>query len=447
VESQRSGSFKELKVRNWRQFRSAEIKLHPRLTVITGANGSGKSTLLNIFSQHFGWNRTYLSTPIHEKKSGYLKYLIGRFGRRNLNPNDNSVVVGSLSYANGAESNLYVIEDPRQPQYHLHLQNPKEVHGLFIASHRPLPVYQQVLNIPTNVIDPQKAYSHYHSETLKRWTGTHSQFSPTYRLKESLISMATFGAGNQYVKGNRVVLDAFLGFSEILKKVLPKSLGFIRISIRTPEVVLVTESGDFLLDASSGGIMALIDLAWQIHIFSMSLLAEPGDKEFVVTIDEPENHLHPSMQRSLMANLLDAFPQVQFIIATHSPFMVSSVKDSRVYVLDYMNIESEGGEENLTDDEISWRNSRARRVVSQELDNINRAGTASEILREVLGVPATVPAWVEDEVKRITDEHRDLPFSAETLHSLRVSLANIGCAEFYADSLSKLIEKAERPND
>src|ERR1700684_3254096 len=46
-----------------------------------------------------------------------------------------------------------------------------------------------------------------------------------------------------------------------------------------------------------------------------------------------ENHLHPSLQRSLFVKLVEAFPLTQFIIATHSPFIVSGLKDSNVYVL------------------------------------------------------------------------------------------------------------------
>ncbi|WP_419836937.1 AAA family ATPase [Streptomyces brasiliscabiei] len=49
--------------------------------------------------------------------------------------------------------------------------------------------------------------------------------------------------------------------------------------------------------------------------------------------DEPENHLHPSMQRTLVPTLLAAFPNVRFIVATHSPFVVTSTREAYVYAL------------------------------------------------------------------------------------------------------------------
>ncbi|MBF4281083.1 OLD family endonuclease, partial [Vibrio anguillarum] len=119
-----------------------------------------------------------------------------------------------------------------------------------------------------------------------------------------------------------------------------------------PEVVLVTKSGDFSIDAASGGVASIIGIAWQIYMF-----AQKKDK-YVITIDEPENHLHPSMQRELIPNLIKAFPDAQFIIATHSPFIIGSSKESAVYALTY-------NEDN--------------RVCSRKLDLIDKSGGATKV--------------------------------------------------------------------
>ena len=69
------------------------------------------------------------------------------------------------------------------------------------------------------------------------------------------------------------------------------------ISIRPPEVVLVTESGDFILNAASGGITSIVELTAAL-IYACTLRPDIADGAFVVSIDEPENHLHPSLQRA-----------------------------------------------------------------------------------------------------------------------------------------------------
>ena len=47
----------------------------------------------------------------------------------------------------------------------------------------------------------------------------------------------------------------------------------------------------------------------------------------VVIIDEIEQHLHPKWQSKILPSLKKNFPQVQFIVATHSPLVVSSSKN------------------------------------------------------------------------------------------------------------------------
>jgi predicted ATP-binding protein involved in virulence len=52
----------------------------------------------------------------------------------------------------------------------------------------------------------------------------------------------------------------------------------------------------------------------------------------LLLIDEAENHLHPQWQKVFVKNIIRLFPNLQIIITTHSPFIVSSVENSRIYV-------------------------------------------------------------------------------------------------------------------
>ncbi|MFN0033485.1 MAG: AAA family ATPase [Saprospiraceae bacterium] len=53
----------------------------------------------------------------------------------------------------------------------------------------------------------------------------------------------------------------------------------------------------------------------------------------IVLIDEPEAHLHLEMQYQVMPLLTRLFPNIQFIVATHSPAVMSSIKDATVFDL------------------------------------------------------------------------------------------------------------------
>ncbi|WKL57763.1 AAA family ATPase [Asticcacaulis sp. ZE23SCel15] len=410
--------FKSLKVAGWRQFDDVQLEFHPRLTILAGSNGAGKSTLLRILSQHFGVNYSLLATPVASGKTGTWSYIFGLFDRsKKETEQNNAQSVGRIDYWNDHSSRI-IIPQSGSISYNVQIENMMSVDGLYIASHRPVNNYQAISNIPTNAINAQQAYQSYSQEVQNKYNNGYTQFSPVYRIKEAIISMATFGPGNKNVQKNDELEATYEEFKIVLAKILPKSIGFVDISIRIPDVVIVTKTGEFVIDAASGGLMALIDIAWQIFLYSR------GKSEFSVLIDEPENHLHPSMQRNIISNLISAFPNAQLIIATHSPFVVSSVRDSHVYALRYRDGEFFEGVKSA--------------VYSEKLDNVNKAGPASEILRSVLGVPVTLPLWAEDQIEQIASEYSLENLNAGRIAELRLRLNSMGLGEFYSDLLSRM---------
>ena len=54
----------------------------------------------------------------------------------------------------------------------------------------------------------------------------------------------------------------------------------------------------------------------------------------IVMIDEPEAHLHVELQKRALPFLVKMFPNVQFIVATHSPFIMTSLENAIVYDLE-----------------------------------------------------------------------------------------------------------------
>ena len=420
--------FKKILLNDCRQFQNIDIDFHPNVTIITGANGSGKSTILKLLSKHFGWYQPFLGTPILSKEQGvfYYKTVFRPLNKeyQTSHYGHNIHILGNIFYSNDASSDIFIHEQIySDAQFDLQFGgNIPVVKGVHISSHRPIPKYERLQNIPTNPMDASQAFNSYFQETVNLFNNNYTQHTPIYRMKEAIVSMAAFGPGNQFVQKNEKIEKQFSDFKDILKQILPADLGFKDLSVRIPDLVLETETGDFLLDASSGGIMSIIDLAWQIFLYS-------HDKdEFVVTIDEPENHLHPSMQRSLLNDFVKAFPKAQFIVVTHSPFIVSSIRESNVYALKHEK-------NNVSDQQSGW----AKKVVSYKLDLNQKAATASEILRDVLGVPVTLPKWADDELQKICSTFTVQDITTDGLSRLRAELNNAGLGEFYPEALSNIV--------
>jgi hypothetical protein len=441
--------FADLSLTNWRQFGQVDIAFHPRMTILTGANGAGKTTLLNLLNRHFGWFLQFIEVPglsstirsdsvdrelfdvgdiaSDTEAAHLLSKLESRMKEASvqgqLPAGWSQRPIGSLRYPSGADAILALAEPPPGSAGQVSnvvLVGQRNVEGLNIPAHRTVGGYQAVTNIPTAFNATRQLLDAFINEVRNRYMNlspSQQNRTPLYWMKEALIAAAIYGEGNSSVEPNPEASLVFIEFQEILSRLLPPSMGFQRLYIKSPEVVVVTNTGAFPIDAISGGVSTIMELAWQIFLRARLVNA------FVVCIDEPENHLHPALQRVLLPRLLEAFPNVQFVISTHSPSIVSSVADSTVYVLRF----DERG-----------------RVRSLALDLQNRAGTANEILRDVLGVTTSMPEWAEDRLRGIVSRYADADLTAESLQAMRDELSSLGLDEVTPAAVVELFRRSKQ---
>lgn len=67
------------------------------------------------------------------------------------------------------------------------------------------------------------------------------------------------------------------------------------------------------------------------------------DMEGIVLIDELETHLHIDLQKKILPFLTKFFPRIQFIVTTHSPYILGSVENVVAYDLEHkMMLEKTG---------------------------------------------------------------------------------------------------------
>lgn len=66
------------------------------------------------------------------------------------------------------------------------------------------------------------------------------------------------------------------------------------------------------------------------------------DMPGIALVDEVENHLHLSLQKRVLPILTGLFPNIQFIVTTHSPFVLSSLDSAVVYDLESKTLVSGG---------------------------------------------------------------------------------------------------------
>ena len=74
--------------------------------------------------------------------------------------------------------------------------------------------------------------------------------------------------------------------------------------------------------------------AWHEHAVAAKLLGKKPEDRFVILFDEPETHLHPRWQRTVLPSLFKAVNELrgkagtppQVMVATHSPLVAASVE-------------------------------------------------------------------------------------------------------------------------
>lgn len=100
--------------------------------------------------------------------------------------------------------------------------------------------------------------------------------------------------------------------------------------------------GELLAEGASDGArcaMGMVaDLAWQIAMTNPDLGAKAAEvTPGIVLIDEVDLLLHPSWQQTVLTDLMRTFPKIQFVVTTHSPQVLSTVKAKQIRILDDKN--------------------------------------------------------------------------------------------------------------
>lgn len=100
------------------------------------------------------------------------------------------------------------------------------------------------------------------------------------------------------------------------------------------------QSGTLKVDQLSDGIKNMLALVADIAYRCALLNAHLGDKaalesKGVVMIDEVDMHLHPQWQQTVIAGLKAAFPNIQWVVTTHSPQVLSTVDAESIRIISH----------------------------------------------------------------------------------------------------------------
>ena len=98
--------------------------------------------------------------------------------------------------------------------------------------------------------------------------------------------------------------------------------------------IVLSDGRKFDFKQLSDGYSSIIDIISEILMRMENKSQKIYDLQGIVLIDEIETHLHIDLQKKILPFLTSFFPKIQFIVTTHSPFVLSSISNAVIFDLE-----------------------------------------------------------------------------------------------------------------
>ncbi|MBF0541701.1 MAG: AAA family ATPase [Nitrospirae bacterium] len=149
---------------------------------------------------------------------------------------------------------------------------------------------------------------------------------------------------------NQLKADKFRGSIDRIQKAIQKITGLdIKFTLDTEpfglKLKLITSEEPLNFDVLPDGLKSIIswigDLSMRMDLINWyDNNIDIFERNFILFLDEIDIHLHPKWQRKILPAVQELFPNAQIFVSTHSPFVVNSVSDAKVYSFDMVDNKS-----------------------------------------------------------------------------------------------------------
>ena len=281
------------KVRHLRNIRIPLSKDERKHLILTGKNGSGKTSALQSLEQ----------------------YLTGKFGSQ----------LGMLR-----PDSFYEGFDDKVQEVSLKLSPCKKINEYISRGHFIISYYgakrQVEMTTPKGV----------NKINLKEKYGLHDH--PGKEFHQYIVNLRAqraFANEKNDVKTIKKIENWFEIFENSLKEIFKDPS--LRMAFDSENInfnIMQKGKDPFNFNTMADGYSALIDMVSDIILRMEKHKTKSYDLQGLVLIDELETHLHIDLQKKVFPFLTRFFPRIQFIVTTHSPFILNSIDNAIIYDLE-----------------------------------------------------------------------------------------------------------------
>ena len=329
---------KDITIKNFKGFRDIHLDFDGKSTILFGVNGVGKSSILDAINYII---RVFLvqMTPAQSKAYEKLRDDIICVGENNLEITStirlNEDHTLKRMYSKSSKNSRTSEATYSKTDYYTFRDTFRELYLSDDESGMPIFVHygtnRAVLDIPDRI----------------RAKHNFDQLSAIERAIDLQLDFRTFFEWYREREADEVLKikespnyqysDPALGY---VRQAIESMIGDVTdLQIkRSPVRMVVNKAGreirvDMLSDGEKCTLALFGDLARRL-ILANPKANNPLQGKGIVLIDEVELHMHPSWQRRILHVLKEVFPNIQFIITTHSPQVLGEAGlDFKIYSL------------------------------------------------------------------------------------------------------------------
>jgi predicted ATP-binding protein involved in virulence len=322
-------------INNFRGKENLNIQLGSRVTLLVGENGSGKTTILDAIAIGLGAILSHLPkvTGItfknsdlmqdNEKKAPYTRIKLKATNDiewdRTLRRDQSKQTLSNIPSAVGLTSLKNYIDKNIINPFNEDLDFSLPVYSYYGVSRALLDVPLRRRGFPKN---------------HKRFEALENSLNSTSRFKSAFVwfynkeneeqrkqkELRSFDYKLPQLEAVRQAIETvFPDISEAHIMLNPLRFA-VKINGETLDIMQLSDGYKTLLSL-------IIDLASRMALANPHL-QNPLETFSTVLIDEVDLHLHPEWQRRVISDLLRVFPKTQFILTTHSPYIIESVNNN-----------------------------------------------------------------------------------------------------------------------
>lgn len=294
--------------------------------IITGKNGSGKTILLNAIVEH-------LSKVCNDKTLSFLDARKHLISHRTW-----------LQTAKAANNLQNIVSNQDSIEYYK--ARIEEMYGKVELS------FHDIYSVSKDFLSQDFIIAYYADERRSLFVEPKNPIKPDLEMKTDLKHnkvdqflnfMVDCKVQEALARNEGKMEDAdyirqwFVGFRNILRQIFDDTTLELDFNYKDYSFLIQTRGKSFKFTELSAGYSAALDIVADLilKMQSQDNVVRAYEKEGIVLIDEIETHLHLELQRMILPMLTTIFPNIQFIVTTHSPFILNSLENAVAFDLEH----------------------------------------------------------------------------------------------------------------